>query len=162
MKAPLLLKAISLHNKLLQLDQTDEHIHLSGIRGGDNIYPQYFLMDGVAYMGNNEPDYPGTIIVNDSGNTDDVVLKVKLRRATAKYIVKIFPGKNVRFNKELLAKSKGYMMRNMPVRTRVAAEGNYPNNNPAYWISSTISQSPYFEYIQEDEDNRKRRGAPFR
>ena len=141
------------HNKLLQLDQTDENIHLSGIRGGDNIYPQYFLMDGVAYMGNNEPDYPGTIIVNDSGNTDDVVLKVKLRRATAKYIVKIFPGENVRFNKELLAKSKGYMMRNMPVRTRVAAEGNYPNNNPAYWMSSTISQSPYFEYIQEDEDN---------
>lgn len=141
------------HNKLLQLDQTDEHIHLSGIRGDDNIYPQYFLMDGVAYIGNNEPDYPGTIIVNDSGNTDDVVLKVKLRRATAKYIVKIFPGENVRFNKELLAQSKGYMMRNMPVRTRVVAEGNYPNNNPAYWMSSTISTSPYFEYIQEDENN---------
>ena len=140
------------HAKLLELDQTDEKIHLSGIRGGDNMYPQYFLMDGVAYMGNTEPTNPGTIVINKD-DVDDIVIKVKLRRATAKYVVKIMPGENVRFNPQLLSQSKGYLMRNMPVRTRVVAEGNYPDNNPAYWKSSTISQSPYFEFVQEDENN---------
>ncbi len=137
------------HENLMKLEQTDANIHLSGIRGGDNIYPQYFLMDGVAYMGNTEPKTPGTIIVNDENNLDNVVIKVKLRRATAKYIIKIYPGEDVSFTPELLSLSHGYMLRNMPIRTRVVAEGNYPNNNPAYWNSSTISQSPYFEYAQD-------------
>ena len=42
--------AVISHENLMKLDQTDEYIHLSGIKGGNNIYPQYFLMDGVAYM----------------------------------------------------------------------------------------------------------------
>ena len=141
--------AVISHENLMRLDQTDENIHLSGIRGGNNVYPQYFLMDGVAYMGEKEPNTPGTIVVNDD-EPDNIVLKVKLRRATAKYVIKIYPGENVEFSRQLLAQSKGYMMRNMPIRTRVVAEGKYPNNNPAYWKSSTISQSPYFEYVQED------------
>lgn len=142
--------AVISHENLMKLDQTDENIHLSGIRGGNNVYPQYFLMDGVAYMGEEEPNTPGTIVVNDD-EPDNIVLKVKLRRATAKYVIKIYPGENVKFSRQLLAQSKGYMMRNMPIRTRVVAEGKYPNNNPAYWKSSTISQSPYFEYVQEDD-----------
>ena len=143
--------AVISHESLMKLEQTDANIHLSGIRGGDNVYPQYFLMDGVAYMGNTEPRVPGTIVINDENNLDNVVIKVKLRRATAKYIVKIYPGDNVRFTPELLSLSNGYMLRNMPIRTRVVAEGQYPNNNPAYWKSSTISQSPYFEYVQDED-----------
>ena len=143
--------AVISHENLMKLDQTDEYIHLSGIKGGNNVYPQYFLMDGVAYMGEEEPNTPGTIVVNDD-KLDNIVLKVKQRRATAKYVIKIYPGENVEFSRQLLAQSKGYMMRNMPIRTRVVAEGKYPNNNPAYWKSSTISQSPYFEYVQEDDN----------
>lgn len=143
--------AVISHENLMRLDQTDENIHLSGIRGGNNVYPQYFLMDGVAYMGEEEPNTPGTIVVNDD-ELDNIVLKVKLRRAAAKYVIKIYPGENVEFTQQLLAQSKGYMLRNMPMRTRVVAEGRYPNNNPAYWKSSTISQSPYFEYVQEDNN----------
>lgn len=143
--------AVISHDNLMKLDQTDEYIHLSGIKGGNNVYPQYFLMDGVAYMGDSEPNNPGTIVVNDD-ELDNIVLKVKLRRATAKYVIKIYPGENVEFTRQLLAQSKGYMMRNMPIRTRVVAEGKYPNNNPAYWKSSTISQTPYLEYIQEDDN----------
>ena len=143
--------AVISHEDLMKLEQTDADIHLSGISGGDNVYPQYFLMDGVAYIGNTEPKTPGTIIVNDENNLDNVVIKVKLRRATAKYIIKIYPGENVRFTPELLALSNGYMLRNMPIRTRVVAEGKYPNNNPAYWNSSTITQSPYFEYVQDPD-----------
>ena len=144
--------AVISHENLMRLDQTDENIHLSGIKGGKDVYPQYFLMDGVAYMGDSEPNNPGTIVVNDD-ELDNIVLKVKLRRATAKYVIKIYPGENVEFTQQMLAEhSKGYMMRNMPIRTRVVAEGKYPNNNPAYWKSSTISQSPYFEYVQEDNN----------
>lgn len=143
--------AVISHENLMKLDQTDENIHLSGIKGGKDVYPQYFLMDGVAYMGESEPNNPGTIVVNDD-ELDNIVLKVKLRRATAKYVIKIYPGENVEFTQQMLAQSKGYLMRNMPIRTRVVAEGKYPNNNPAYWKSSTISQSPYFEYVQEDNN----------
>ena len=144
--------AVISHENLMKLDQTDENIHLSGIKGGKDVYPQYFLMDGVAYMGDSEPNNPGTIVVNDD-DFDNIVIKVKLRRATAKYVIKIYPGENVEFTQKMLADySKGYMMRNMPIRTRVVAEGKYPNNNPAYWKSSTISQSPYFEYVQEDNN----------
>ena len=144
--------AVISHENLMRLDQTDENIHLSGIRGGNNVYPQYFLMDGVAYMGNEEPKNPGTLVINSDANSDNIVLKVKLRRAAAKYVIKIYPGENVEFTQQLLAQSKGYMLRNMPMRTRVVAEGKYPNNNPAYWKSSTISQSPYFEYVQEGDN----------
>ena len=143
--------AVISHENLMRLDQTDENIHLSGIKGGKDVYPQYFLMDGVAYMGDSEPNNPGTIVVNDD-ELDNIVLKVKLRRAAAKYVIKIYPGENVEFTQQLLAQSKGYMLRNMPMRTRVVAEGKYPNNNPAYWKSSTISQSPYFEYVQEGDN----------
>lgn len=145
--------AVISHENLMRLDQTDENIHLSGIRGGNNVYPQYFLMDGVAYMGNVEPRNPSTIVINSDENSDNIIIKVKLRRAAAKYIVKIYPGENVEFSQQMLAQSKGYMLRNMPIRTRVVAEGKYPNNNPAYWKSSTISQSPYFEYVQENNNN---------
>ena len=145
--------AVISHENLMKLDQTDEYIHLSGIKGGNNIYPQYFLMDGVAYMGDEEPENPSTLVINSSvANSDNIVINVKLRRAAAKFVIKIYPGENVVFSQQLLAQSKGYMMRNMPIRTRVVAEGKYPNNNPAYWKSSTISQSPYFEYVQEDND----------
>ena len=140
------------HENLMRLDQTDENIHLSGIRGGNNVYPQYFLMDGVAYIGKEEPRNPSTIVINSDENSDNIIIKVKLRRAAAKYIVKIYPGENVEFSQQMLTQSKGYMLRNMPIRTRVVAEGKYPNNNPAYWKSSTISQTPYLEYIQEENN----------
>lgn len=144
--------AVISHENLMRLDQTDENIHLSGIRGGNNVYPQYFLMDGVAYMGKEEPRNPSTIVINSDENSDNIIIKVKLRRAAAKYIVKIYPGENVEFSQQMLTQSKGYMLRNMPIRTRVVAEGKYPNNNPAYWKSSTISQTPYLEYIQEENN----------
>ena len=134
------------------LDQTDNYIHLSGIEFGvpGSIYPQMFLMDGVAYMGNNEPATPGNIVINDPNTDEDITIKVTLRRAAAKVNITITPGDNVTFTKELMALSNGYMVRNMPIRTTLFAGDNYPRNdagaNP-YWQSSTISQSPYFQII---------------
>ena len=142
----------------LTLDQTDNYIHLSGIEFGVNgsIYPQMFLMDGVAYMGDTEPATAGNIVINDPATDEDVTIKVTLRRAAAKVQISITPGENVTLTKELMALSSGYMVRNMPVRTTLTAEGKYPRNNGGanpYWKSSTISQTPYLELIPTDDEN---------
>ena len=140
----------------LDLDQTDDLIHLSGVDHHimNPHYPQMFLMDGVAYMGESEPATPGHVVVNN-GTTDDVVLKVTLRRAAAKILITIIPGDKVTFTPELMAQSHGYLVRNMPNRTTLAAEGGYPlNENGAkpYWKSTTISQSPYFNVVKVKDD----------
>lgn len=140
------------YNTFLKLDQTDNYIHLSGIEFGveGSIYPQMFLMDGIAYMGNSEPATAGNIVINDPNTDEDVTVKVTLRRAAAKVQITITPGDMVTLTQELMAKSNGYMVRNMPIRTTLSAEGGYPLNNSGanpYWKSSTISQTPYFELI---------------
>lgn len=145
------------YSTFLTLDQTDNYIHLSGIEFGveGSIYPQMFLMDGIAYMGDSEPATTGDIVINNPATNDDVTLKVTLRRAAAKVQISITPGDKVTLTKELMALSNGYMVRNMPVKTKLVAEGGYPLNeagkNP-YWKSSTISQSPYFEVVPTDDD----------
>ena len=142
--------SIIAHDKFLKLDQTNRNIHLSGINFGNSNfeYPNMFLMDGIAYMDDAEP---GAIVIND-GTTDDVTLKVTLRRAAAKIIVTIKPGDKVTFTPELMAKSQGYLLRNMPIRTTLVAEGGYPigeNVGNPYWASPTISQSPYFQLVDD-------------
>ena len=144
------------YSTFLTLDQTDNYIHLSGIEFGveGSIYPQMFLMDGIAYMGDSEPATAGDIVINNPATNDDVTLKVTLRRAAAKVQISITPGDKVTLTKELMALSSGYMVRNMPVKTKLVANGGYPLNeagkNP-YWKSSTISQSPYFEVVPTDD-----------
>ena len=140
------------YDTFLKLDQTDNYIHLSGIEFGvhGSIYPQMFLMDGIAYMGDSEPTKAGNIVINDPNTDEDVTIKVTLRRAAAKVQITITPGDKVKLTQELMAKSSGYMVRNMPIRTTLTAEGGYPLHNQGenpYWKSSTISQSPYFELI---------------
>ena len=141
------------YDKFLKLDQTDRMIHLSGVdhETMNPNYPQKFLMDGVAYIGSSEPASPGCVVVNDSDSNDDVLLNVVLRRAAAKILITIIPGDNVTFTKELIAKSQGYLIRNMPNRTTLVAEGGYPVNDGGltpYWESTTISQSPYFQMVK--------------
>ncbi len=138
------------HADFLRLDQTDEKIHLTGVDFDikNPHYPQMFLMDGVAYMGDKEPETVGEIVINDPKTDDDITIKVTLRRAAAKVQITINPGDKVTFTPELMALSQGYMVRNMPIRTTLAAEGGYPlNENGArpYWKSTTISQTPYFQ-----------------
>ena len=140
------------YNSFLKLDQTDKYIHLSGLEFGvaGSIYPQMFLMDGIAYMGDSEPAKGGNIVINDPNTGEDVTIKVTLRRAAAKVNITITPGSDVTLTSELMAKSNGYMVRNMPIRTTLTAEGGYPQNNAGanpYWSSSSISQSPYMEMI---------------
>lgn len=147
------------HSNFLKLDQTNNKIHLSGIDFGKpySEYPQMFLMDGVAYMGSTEPAQGGSMIINN-GTTDDVTLRVTLRRAAAKIIVTITPGDKVTFTPELIAQSQGYLLRNMPVRSTLVAEGGYPlteGDTRPYWTSPTISQSPYFELLNDGNGGHK-------
>ena len=142
------------HDKFLKLDQTNRNIHLSGIDFGnpDFEYPSMFLMDGVAYIGANEPAQGSAMVIND-GSQDDVTLKVTLRRAAAKIIVTIRPGDKVSFSPDLMSKSQGYLLRNMPIRTTLTAEGGYPlteGDSRPYWQSPTISQSPYFQLLSDE------------
>ena len=152
------------HENFLKLDQTDRLIHLSGVDHEimNPHYPQMFLMDGVAYIGDSEPATPGLVVVNDQSSKDDVVLKVTLRRAAAKILITIIPGDKVTFDSKLMALSDGYLIRNMPNRTTLVKEGGvakegevdrYPltdgDKNP-YWESTTISQSPYFNLVEVD------------
>lgn len=153
------------YDAFLKLDQTDKLIHLSGVDHDimNPHYPQMFLMDGVAYVGENEPSTPGNIKVNDPANyNDDVALNVVLRRAAAKIIVTIIPGDNVTLTPELMALSHGYLVRNMPNRTTLVAEGGYPADDGGarpYWESTTISQSPYFNMITvEDKHGNQKDG----
>lgn len=146
------------YKDFLELDQTDKLIHLSGVDHHimNPHYPQMFLMDGVAYMGASEPNQPGRVVVNNPQSNDDVILKVTLRRAAAKILITIIPGDKVTFDSKLMALSDGYLIRNMPNRTTLAAEGGYPlNENGAkpYWESTTISQSPYFNQVKVKDDN---------
>lgn len=146
------------HENFLKLDQTDRLIHLSGVDHEimNPHYPQMFLMDGVAYMGESEPASPGLVVVNKPLSTDDVVLKVTLRRAAAKILITIIPGDKVTFDSKLIALSDGYLIRNMPNRTTLVAEGGYPVNEGGakpYWESTTISQSPYFNMVKVKDGN---------
>ena len=147
------------YEDFLNLDQTDKLIHLSGIDHDimNPHYPQMFLMDGVAYMGDKEPASAGYITVNDPDDNGDVVLNVVLRRAAAKILITIIPGDKVTFTSELMAKSHGYLVRNMPNRsTLVATEDKYPLNDGGakpYWESTTISQSPYFQMVKVKDKN---------
>ncbi len=147
------------HSNFLKLDQTNNKIHLSGIDFGQphSEYPQMFLMDGVAYMGSTEPAQGSSMVIND-GTPEDVKLKVTLRRAAAKIIVTITPGDKVSFSPSLIAKSQGYLLRNMPVRTTLVADGGYPlteGDARPYWMSPTISQSPYFELLDDGNEGYK-------
>jgi hypothetical protein len=103
-------------------------------------------------MGTTEPAQGGAIVIND-GTTDEVTLKFTLRRAAAKIIVTIKPGDKVEFTPELMAKSQGYLLRNMPIRTTLTAEGGYPlteGDTRPYWTSPTISQSHYFQLVKDE------------
>lgn len=146
------------YNDFLKLDQTDRLIHLSGVDHDimNPHYPQMFLMDGVAFMGKDEPASPGYVVINSPGTDDDIVLDVILRRAAAKILITIIPGDKVKLTSELMARSQGYLVRNMPNRTTLVKEGGYPANESGakpYWESTTISQSPYFQMAKVRDKN---------
>lgn len=135
---------------LKQMTETTENIHMTGL---DNVTgaPMTFLMDGVAYEGDSEPSAPASVVLN-SDDTTDKLLKVTLRRAAAKIVVRISKGKKVTFGRGEGADVPGYYVRNMPYTTSViagvdaAAQLRIPGrNNGGYlqWTENEITVTAY-------------------
>lgn len=135
---------------LKQMTETTENIHMTGL---DNVTgaPMTFLMDGVAYEGDSEPSAPASVMLN-SDDTIDKLLKVTLRRAAAKIVVRISKGEKVTFGRGEGADVPGYYVRNMPYTTSViagvdaAAQLRIPGrNNGGYlqWTDDVITVTAY-------------------
>ena len=109
-------------NGLRSMVEETRNIHLTGWEGsGAETAPENFLMDGIAYPGANntaEPTNPGTLVLNDGVVSNDTELKVTLRRAAAKIVVKIARGEDVTFTDSPEA---GFYLSNMPWTSSVVS-----------------------------------------
>ena len=114
-------------NGLRSMVEKTENIHLTGWQGSQTLtVPKNFLMDGVAYPDANntaEPTNPGTVVLNDGVVSNDTELKVTLRRAAAKIVVKIDRGKDVTFTDSPEA---GFYLSNMPWTSSVVSGVDAP------------------------------------
>lgn len=112
-------------NGLRSMVEKTENIHLTGWQGSQTLtVPKNFLMDGVAYPGDEaEPANPGTVVLNNGVAANDTELKVTLRRAAAKIVVKIEKGKQVEFTDKGNA---GFYLSNMPWTTSVVSGVDAP------------------------------------
>ena len=116
-------------NGLRSMVEETRNIHLTGWEGsGAETAPENFLMDGIAYPGANtantaEPANPGTVVLNDGVVSNDTKLKVTLRRAAAKIVVKIARGKDVTFTDSPEA---GFYLSNMPWTSSVVSGVDAP------------------------------------
>lgn len=105
-------------NDLRLLKQEDARIHMTGSKALDS--PTHFLMDGIAYLkDSNEPATPRGYILYNGNDRDETILKVRLRRAAAKIVVRLRKGDGVTFNYN---QHIGYYIKNMPYNTMVLRE----------------------------------------
>ena len=113
-------------NGLRTMMEETRNIHLTGWEGsGAETAPENFLMDGIAYPGVNtaEPQNPGTVVLNDGVVSNDTELKVTLRRAAAKIVVKIAKGDDVTFTG---SDEAGFYLSNMPWTSSVVSGVDAP------------------------------------
>lgn len=142
-------------NGLRTMMEETRNIHLTGWDGsGAETAPENFLMDGIAYPGVNtaEPQNPGTVVLNDGVVSNDTELKVTLRRAAAKIVVKIAKGDDVTFTDSGEA---GFYLSNMPWTSSVVSGVDAPaelrtpdlfrySGTPFYnWTDDVITVTTY-------------------
>ena len=141
--------AIETLDKLKQIQQYDERIHVTGL----NIEgaPQSFLMDGVAYKGLSEPIEPTTLQLFDGNISANTELSVVLRRAAAKIVVTIKRGANVEFLSENTY-TAGYYIHNLPYSSPLLAgitpdaelrNSDKTNNEFFNWGKDVITVTAY-------------------
>ncbi len=133
-------------SQLLGMQRTNNYIHLTGMPNNNSsgiTLPQTFLMDGAAYAGATEPTtsegapMATAVVLNDGVAQNDTQLKVTLRRAAAKLVLKLIPGTDetgksiIKFldpgtdsgaASETQNITGGYYLRNMPYTTSLLAE----------------------------------------
>ena len=109
--------ALENSDQLFNLTQSDERVHMTGLKSVNDA-PQYFLMDGQAYISTDgtEPMAKSAVVINNGVQAEDTALSCTLRRAAVKVIVTLSKGSNVRFTPNYHA---GYYFRNMPYNTLI-------------------------------------------
>ncbi len=148
-------------NKLKSMVRDNPYIHLTGMPNNTTNaagldLPQNFLMDGAAYLGSTgttEPETPGPVVLNNGNAKDDTNLKVTLRRAAVKLVLKLSPQAGViKITDPLdiagLANTSGYYLRNMPHTTSLLGE----QEHEALLRTTRQTRNHYFELHSSGAD----------
>lgn len=131
-------------NALKTMTQEDERIHITGL-SNIAVAPKTFLMDGIAYSGDQEPQAAATVVLNNDDPSTDTELKVMLRRAAAKIIIHVNKGDAVIFDKEQENATPDYYLRNMPYSTSLLAGVD----GEAKLRTSLRSNTSYYEWNED-------------
>ena len=123
---------------LKAMTQEDERIHITGLSNVE-VAPKTFLMDGIAYSGEQEPQAASPVVLNDGNPSSDTELKVMLRRAAAKIIIHVNKGDAVTFDDK---PARDYYLRNMPYSTSLLAGVD----GEAKLRTSMKSNTSYYEW----------------
>lgn len=129
---------------LKAMTQEDERIHITGLSNVE-VAPKTFLMDGIAYSGEQEPQAATPVVLNDGNPSSDTELKVMLRRAAAKIIIHVNKGDAVTFDKEQNGATLDYYLRNMPYSTSLLAGVD----GEAKLRTSMKSNTLYYEWNED-------------
>lgn len=140
----------------------DRYLHLTGLSRPDIIgydIPQTFLMDGAAYPeGETEPLNAEPVVLNNGNVSDDTKLKVTLRRAAVKLVLRIYKGDKITFNQA----GASYYLRNMPYTTSLVAGVNseadvrttsQARTNHFVWTDNLITVTAYVYAHSWDNDS---------
>lgn len=126
---------------LKAMTQEDERIHITGLSNVE-VAPKTFLMDGIAYSGEQEPQAATPVVLNDGNPSSDTELKVMLRRAAAKIIIHVKKGDAVTFDDK---PARDYYLRNMPYSTSLLAGVD----GEAKLRTSMKSNTSYYEWNED-------------
>ena len=119
--------SVAAYSQLLEMKQTDNQIHLTGLNTTSPDVPSYFLMDAKATDGESSTN---TLVVLNNGNlADNTHLYAKLRRAAAKVVIRITAGPDVTFadfdqteDGELISDGGVYYIQNLATQAFLLAE----------------------------------------
>lgn len=133
-------------NALRAMTQEDRLIHMTGLANVGTA-PKTFLMDGVAYPAaeSAEPSAAAPVILYNGNPSDNTELKVVLRRAAAKIVVRINKGADVRFDNNLPETQAGYYLRNLPYSTSLISGVD----GTAELRNTQLNSSSYFQWGAE-------------
>lgn len=134
---------------LFEMKQEDYNMHLTGT--GLQNTPSRFLMDGAAYMGASEPNSAEAITIAAAKITDKVVMNVKLRRAAAKVVVKLYSGDKMEFSNAIAGSTPGYYMRNTPYETRLMNDGLVRQVDKLETTHESMSE--YYRWMRDGNNN---------
>ena len=145
-------------DELKKLSQRDEHLHLSGITGIEDLtVPKYFLMDGFAYVptagSTTAPAEMPLMVLNNGVNDDDLILGGTLVRAASKIMITIKQGDSVEFKETLDGATPLYSYYQLPISTLMVRPDattffNSEKQNTKEWGIDNRNQS--FKWLTEN------------